>query len=78
LTGEFADVIVSFVTLKQIRSYLIKMKGMRRWKTVARELGVSASHLSEVMHDKQTPNSAMLKSLGLKRVVKVIYQKDRK
>jgi transcriptional regulator with XRE-family HTH domain len=50
------------------------MKGTRRWKTVARELGISAAHLSEVMHDKQSPGLAMLKALGLKRVVKISYE----
>lgn len=57
---------------------LRKMKGSRRWKSVARELGISPSYLSDVLHGNRGPGSAMLKKLGVKQIVKVMYRMEDK
>lgn len=57
-----------------IKRELEKRRGDRPWQELAKEIGCTCSHLSEVLHDKRSPGPKICKYLGLVR--KVIWVKD--
>jgi len=63
------------MNVKAVIAGRIKRAGsMRR---LARELGVSAAYISDVMRDKRNPGPAILDPLGIECVatIKVIYRR---
>ena len=58
---------------KQLRA---RLKG-RKQKDLAAELGVSEPFLSMVLNGKKAPGPKILKAIGLKRLVRVSYERIR-
>lgn len=41
------------------------------WRALARELGVSAAYMSDVVRGNREPGDSILRPLGLRKVVKI-------
>jgi hypothetical protein len=44
-------------------------------RALAKEMGVTAAYIGEVLHGKRAPGPAILNVLGLRRQVKITYVK---
>ena len=71
---EGAETAGGRVTRTDIISLLRTRQGPRTQRQFADELGVSESYLSSILVGRNEPGPAVLKALGLKRVIS--YEED--
>jgi|GEM_PF-4516284 transcriptional regulator with XRE-family HTH domain len=58
----------------QLNAIILKAKGEKSIREYAKEIGVSAPYLSDVLHGNRNPGPKILKHFGIKRTKKITVE----